>query len=227
MLLKLIKVFRGGIRMIHIGSFEIKTEIFVLIVSLLLMSIQLLLCFKAKRLWVRLIPFGLFAGAAAILILAAFIGVYDTPILFIYALYTGFWALPCVCGWAIWWIIDSLVAFIRRSTKKQIVTLFSVIASTVLIVVTSVILFNHTYPTHYPYKDREIIGSTPEEIEAKYGEFWSQSMDDSGTVTFAKYMIQENTPEWIMSYDNSIWYHIYFEDGVAVSVRLQKGRPGG
>lgn len=213
--------------MIHIGSFEIKTELFVLIVSLLLMSVQLLLCFKAKRLWVRLIPFGLFAGVAAILILAAFIGVYDTPILFIYALYTGFWALPCVCGWAVWWIIDSLVAFIRRSTKKQVVTLFSVIASTVLIVVTSVILFNHTYPTHYPYKDREIIGSTPEEIEAKYGEFWSQSMDDSGTVTFAKYMIQENTPEWIMSYDNSIWYHIYFEDGVAVSIRLQKGRPGG
>ena len=213
--------------MIHIGSFEIKTELFVLLVSLLLMSVQLLLCFKAKRLWVRLIPFGLFAGAAAILILGAFIGVYDTPILFIYALYTGFWALPCVCGWAIWWIIDSLVAFIRRSTKKQVVTLFSVIASALLIVVTSVILFNHTYPTHYPYKDREIIGSTPEEIEAKYGEFWSQSMDDSGTVTFAKYMIQENTPEWIMSYDNSIWYHIYFEDGVAVRVKLQEGHPGG
>ena len=57
--------------MIHIGSFEIKTEIFVLIVSLLLMSIQLLLCFKAKRLWVRLIPFGLFAGDA-VKILAAF-----------------------------------------------------------------------------------------------------------------------------------------------------------
>lgn len=213
--------------MIHIGSFEIKTEIFVLIVSLLLMSVQLLLCFKAKRLWVRLLPLGLFAGVAAILILAAFIGVYDTPILFIYALYTGFWALPCVCGWAIWWIIDSLVAFIRRSTKKQVVTLFSVIASTVLIVVTSVILFNHTYPTHYPYKDREIIGSTPEEIEAKYGEFWAVRCNEENVPTFAEYMIRENTPDLIMSKDDSLWYHIYFKDGVAVSVRLQKGRPGG
>jgi hypothetical protein len=52
-------------------------------------------------------------------------------------------------------------------------------------------------------------------------------MDDSGTVTFAKYMIQENTPEWTMSYDNSIWYHIYFRDGVAVRVELQEGHPGG
>ena len=212
--------------MIHIGSFEIKTEIFVLIVSLLLMSIQLLLCFKAKRLWVRLIPFGLFAGAAAVLILAAFIGVYDAPILFIYALYTGFWALPCVWGWAVWWIIDSLVAFIRRSTKKQVVTLFSVIASTVLIVVTSVILFNHTYPTHYPYKDREIIGSTPEEIEAKYGEFWALYRNEENVPTFAEYMICEDATDFLGN-DESLWYHIYFKDGVAVSVRLQKGRPGG
>ena len=212
--------------MIHIGSFEIKTEIFVLIVSLLLMSVQLLLCFKAKRFWVRLIPFGLFAGVAAILVLTAFIGVYDAPILFIYALYTGFWALPCVCGWAIWWIIDSLVAFIRRSTKKQVVTLLSVIASTVLIVVTSVILFNHTYPTHYPYKDREIIGSTPEEIEAKYGEFWALYRNEENVPTSAEYMIREDYMDYLGN-DDSLSYYIVFKDGVAVSVRLQKGRPGG
>ena len=213
--------------MIHIGSFDIKTEIFVLIVSLLLMSVQLLLCFKAKRLWVRLIPFGLFAGVTAILILGAFFRVYNGLVLFAYATDSAFLALVCACGWAVWWIIDSLVAFIRRSTKKQVVILFSVIASTVLIIVTSVILFNHTYPTHYPYKDREIIGSTPEEIEAKYGEFWALYRNEENVPTFAEYMIRENTPDLIMSKDDSLWYHIYFKDGVAVSVRLQKGRPGG
>lgn len=212
--------------MIHIGSFEIKTEIFVLIVSLLLMSVQLLLCFKVKRLWVRLIPFGLFAGVAAILILGAFFRVYNGLVLFAYATDSGFLALVCACGWAIWWIIDSLVAFIRRSTKKQVVTLFSVIASTVLIVVTSVILFNHTYPTHYPYKDREIIGSTPEEIEAKYGEFWALYRNEENVPTFAEYMICEDATDFLGN-DESLWYHIYFKDGVAVSVRLQKGRPGG
>jgi hypothetical protein len=212
--------------MIHIGSFEIKTEIFILIVSLVLLSIQLFLCFKAKKLWVRLIPFGLFAGVAAILLLAAFIGVYDAPILFIYALYTGFWALPCVCGWAIWWIVDSLVAFIRKSTKKQIITLFSVIASAVLIVVTAVSLFKYNYPTHYPYKDREIIGSTPEEIKAKYGEFWALYRNEENVPTAAEYMIREDYTDYFGN-DDSLSYYIVFKDGVAVRVRLQKGRPGG
>ena len=212
--------------MIHIGSFEIKTEIFVLLVSLLLLSIQLLLCFKAKRLWGRLIPFGLFAGTADILILAAFIGVYDAPILFIYALYTGFWALPCVCGWAIWWIVDSLVAYIRKSNKKQIITLFSVIASAVLIVVTAVSLFKYNYPTHYPYKDREIIGSTPEEIKAKYGEFWALYRNEENVPTAAEYMIREDYTDYFGN-DDSLSYYIVFKDGVAVRVRLQKGRPGG
>ncbi len=213
--------------MIHIGSFEIKTEIFVLIVSLLLLSIQLLLCFKAKRLWIRLIPFGLFAGTAAILVFASLIADYYALVLFVYAIYSGFLAFVCACGWAIWWIVESLCAYIRKSSKKQIITLFSVIASAVLIVVTSVSLFNYTYPTHYPYKDREIIGSTPEEIEEKYGEFSEFYRDEENAPSLAKYMIRDNTPEWIMSYDDSLWYHIYFKDGVAVRVRLQEGYPGG
>ena len=212
--------------MIHIGSFDIKTEIFVLLMSLLLLSIQLLLCFKAKRLWVRLIPFGLFAGTAVVLLVASFIGDYYAPIFFIYAIYSGFLALPCVCGWAIWWIVDSLVAFVRKSTKKQIVTLFSVIASALLIVVTAVSLFKYNYPTHYPYKDREIIGCTPEEIEAKYGEFWALYRNEENVPTAAEYMIREDYTDYLGN-DDSLSYYIVFKDGVAVRVRLQKGRPGG
>ena len=41
------------------------------------------------------------------------------------------------------------------------------------------------------------------------------------------YMIRDDTPEWIMGYDNSLWYEIYFEDGVAVEVALRKGYLGG
>ncbi len=212
--------------MIHIGSLDIKTEIFVLIVSLFLLSVQLLLCFKAKKLWIRLIPFGLFAGTAAILLLASFIGDYYAPIFFIYAIYSGFLTLPCVGGWAIWWIVDSLVAYIRKSSKKEITILFSVIASAVLIVVTAVSLFNYTYPTFYPYKDREIIGSTPEEIEAKYGEFWALYRNEENAPTLAKYMIREDAMDYLGN-DESLWYYIYFKDGVAVEVELQEGWPGG
>lgn len=212
--------------MIHIGSFNIKTEIFVLIVSLLLMSVQLLLCFKAKRLWVRLIPFGLFAGVAAILILGVFFRVYNGLVLFAYATDSGFLALVCACGWAIWWIVDSLVAFVRKSTKKQIITLLSVIASALLIVVTAVSLFKYNYPTHYPYKDCEIIGCTPEEIEAKYGEFWALYRNEENVPTAAEYMIREDYTDYLGN-DDSLSYYIVFKDGVAVRVRLQKGRPGG
>ena len=204
--------------MIHIGSFDIKTEIFVLIVSLILVSVQLLLCFKAKKLWIRLIPLGLFAGAAAILILASFLRVYHPLVLFAYATDSGFLAFVCACGWAIWWMIDWLVAYIRKSTKKQIITLFSVLASALLIALTSVSLFNYTYPTHYPYKDREIIGSTPEEIEEKYGEFWALYRNEENVPTFAEYMIREDVTDFLGN-DESLWYQIYFKDGVAVKVK--------
>ena len=40
-------------------------------------------------------------------------------------------------------------------------------------------------------------------------------------------MIRDNTPELIMSYDNSLWYKIYFEDGKAVRVNLREGYIGG
>ena len=213
--------------MIRLGSFEIKTEIFLLILFAFLLSVQLLLCFKAKRLLIRLIPLGLFAAPAAVLVFISLFDEYHRIGLLIYAFYLGVMAFVCVCGWAIWWIIDSFIAFVKGLSKKQTVTLFSVIGSVVLVVATAIGLFHYTYPTSYPYKDREIIGCTPEEIEAKYGAFWAQSTDDSGTVTFAKYMIRENTPDLIMSKDDSLWYHIYFKDGVAVRVKLQEGHPGG
>ena len=43
----------------------------------------------------------------------------------------------------------------------------------------------------------------------------------------AEYQIRDNTPEFIMSYDNSLWYEIYFQDGVAVKVALREGYIGG
>lgn len=212
--------------MVRLGSFEIKTEIFLLILCAFLLSVQLLLCFKSKRLWIRLIPLGLFAAPAAVSVFISLFDEYHRIGLLIYAFYLGVMAFVCVCGWAIWWIVDSLVAYIRKSNRKQIITLFSVIASAVLIVVTAVSLFKFNYPTHYPYKDREIIGCTPEEIKEKYGEFWALYRNEENVPTSAEYMIREDYMDFLGN-DESLWYHIYFKDGVAVSVRLQKGRPGG
>lgn len=205
----------------------ISWELYVVSASLIAIAVQLSLCFSVKKLAFRLMPCGLLFGSAAILVLAGLI-VRDTFIVCVaYAFYLSVPLLACFAGWAVWWIIATLTDFVRRSTKKQIVTLFSVIAAAVLVIVAVPIIFKQIYPTHYPYKDSEIIGSTPEEITDIYGEFAKFYRYEESNSAYAAYLIRDNTPEWIMSYDNSLWYEIRFEDGVAVRVNLQEGRGGG
>ena len=82
-------------------------------------------------------------------------------------------------------------------------------------------MFWYYHPTHYQFNDRFIIGSTKQEIKEKYGEPYS-SGESSMT-----YKIRDNTPEWVMSYDDSLWYEIYFHDGIAEYVKLREGYLGG
>ena len=107
--------------------------------------------------------------------------------------------------------------------KKTII----ISASVVLIVVAFICVFKYYHPTHFAYNDRFIIGNTQEKIEEKYGEFYCVRKNDNGRITRGIYMIRDNAPEWIMSYDDSLWYEIYFEDGVAVKVELREGYIGG
>ena len=88
-------------------------------------------------------------------------------------------------------------------------------------------MFWYYHPTHYRYNDRFIIGATEEKIAEKYGEFSRVFRNEEGAICRGIYMVRDNTPELIMSYDNSLWYEIYFENGIAVSVRLQEGWYGG
>ena len=81
--------------------------------------------------------------------------------------------------------------------------------------------FWYCHPTHFAYNDRFVLGSTKAQIKARYGTFYAEGTD------VCTYMIRDDTPEWIMGYDNSLWYEIYFEDGVAVEVALRKGYIGG
>ena len=108
--------------------------------------------------------------------------------------------------------------------KKKI---FIILASCILIVVVSICIFKYYHPTHFAYNDRFIIGNTQEKIIEKFGEFYSTHKNSDGEITRGTYMIRDNTPELIMSYDNSLWYEIYFEDGKAVRVNLREGYIGG
>lgn len=107
--------------------------------------------------------------------------------------------------------------------KKTIIILTSII----FIVTTFICVFKYYHPTHFAYNDKFIIGNTQEKIIEKYGEFHGVYKNNDGETTRGIYMIRDNTPEQIMSYDNSLWYEIYFEDNIAVKVKLREGYIGG
>ena len=96
-----------------------------------------------------------------------------------------------------------------------------------VVLVVSIGMFWYYHPTHYRYNDRFILGNTEENIVERYGDFSKKSCNNEGELIRGIYMVRDNTPELIMSYDNSLWYEIYFEDGIAVEVRMQKGWYGG
>ena len=87
--------------------------------------------------------------------------------------------------------------------------------------------FRYFHPTHYAYNDRFILGNTKEAIISRYGEFTREYSNNTNALVKAEYRIRDNTPELIMSYDNSLWYEIYFQNGVAVKVALREGYIGG
>ena len=112
--------------------------------------------------------------------------------------------------------------------KKNILVICVIV---LLLVVISIFVFRYYHPTHFAFNDRFIIGSTQEQIVKKYGEFTFVttyvSVNDNELITKGVYMIRDNTPELIMSYDNSLWYEVYFKNGIAFKVRLREGYIGG
>ncbi len=108
---------------------------------------------------------------------------------------------------------------------KRKIIISSVCFVILLAIIISVFFYYH--PTHYKYNDRFIIGNTADKIIERYGEFSQIRYSETGELTCGIYMIHDNTPELIMSYDDSLWYEIYFIDGLAANVKLQEGRRGG
>ena len=113
----------------------------------------------------------------------------------------------------------------KKSKTKKTIWLLSACAVPVLAL--AVGFWAYCHPTHWRFNDRAILGHEEEEIVARYGAFASVHRSETGEIACGTYIIRDNTPELVMSYDDSLWYEIYFEDGVAVRVRLQKGRYGG
>ena len=88
--------------------------------------------------------------------------------------------------------------------------------------------FWYCHPTHFAYNDRLVLGNTEAAIVERYGEFDATFLNTKEQLSKAYYMIRDNTPELFFGdIDNSLWYEIKFENGVAVRVDLREGWFGG
>ena len=100
--------------MLHFGSFEIETDIFVYILAAVLLVVQLLLCFKVKNKFIRLIPVYLFSLLTAVFgILAIVFDEWDRVAFVLLAACAAFLLLICGAGWALW-------RFVKRIRQKKL-----------------------------------------------------------------------------------------------------------
>ena len=109
--------------------------------------------------------------------------------------------------------------------RKLLITIVGIL----LLIVVAVCVFHYCSSASYayPYNDQFVIGNSRDKIIERYGKFDDIHYNAEGDMVCGIYMVQEDTPELIMSYDDSLWYEIYFEGETAVRVNLREGRIGG
>lgn len=87
------------------GDVEITTLVLVLSI-LVLLPIQILICFKVRSKTIRLLPvIALSVLTVCFLLMAVVSSGWGTLGYFFFAIFTGFMLLVCGIGWAIWAII--------------------------------------------------------------------------------------------------------------------------
>ena len=98
----------------NVKIFEISSEVFLLVLSIIILSVQILLCFKSKNNFIKLIPVILLL--ILIVVFSVLIFVFDgwDSIGFLFFALCSF-ALLVVCGigWLIWFIAK------KSRMKKQ------------------------------------------------------------------------------------------------------------
>lgn len=83
---------------------NVNLAVLTLIISVVfVLPAQLLLCFKAKRLTVRLLPVIILSGLIIAFIVMNFAAIgWDRLLYVFFAVYTAFMLFMCCIGWGIW-----------------------------------------------------------------------------------------------------------------------------
>ena len=85
------------------------------IICLVLLIIQLFLCFKAKKLVVKFIPVAILLIVAAVFVLLMLTASEWRALGYaIYAIFSGIFLIPCAIGWIIW-----LISCFLKSKKSR------------------------------------------------------------------------------------------------------------
>ena len=102
--------------MIDLYFFVIDLTTFIIILSAIVVLIsQLLLCFKVKYVWIKLMPaLSFIATAIVFFILMSLADGLDVLGYLLLAVFALLLLAVCVCGWGIW----GIVLLIRRWKKK-------------------------------------------------------------------------------------------------------------
>lgn len=100
---------------------NIRTDVFILLVCIVTIALQLLLCFKVKKVFIRLIPVLLFSTLTITYSVLRFVS-DDGWVSFGYALasiYAVCLLLFCGVGWGIWWTIRLIVKRKKQKTTTE------------------------------------------------------------------------------------------------------------
>ena len=85
---------------------EMETEIFSVITAAVMLIIQLVLCFKAHKLWLRILPACLCAVASAVFFIVSFFSDGWDAIGFLFlTIFFAVLLLVCGIGWGVWAIV--------------------------------------------------------------------------------------------------------------------------
>lgn len=102
--------------MLHFGDIDIRTDIFLLISAAVLLTVQLLLCFKVKLKLFRLAPVCLLGVLTLVLTVFTFAADgWDALGFLLLALCAAFLLMICGIGWGIWWF----VRYVKRNEQEK------------------------------------------------------------------------------------------------------------
>ena len=105
--------------MLDFGLFEIRTDIFILLMSVLTLILQVLLCFGIKKLWIRLIPPCLLTFITAVFTMLIFVfDGWDSIGFLLLALWTAILLVASGLGFGIWGVTGFVKKHLNSKTRK-------------------------------------------------------------------------------------------------------------